>query len=266
MHHNLDPLIFLAKRRFNRESLVKLTMQQKQLVSNAEPNSEPLDLESDTCAGCLRKFKNRKGLAIHVRSCKGERAEEVKIKGLEPMFHQWELRDGKKVSVKDKKMWCNKIRIWLLKRAKMELNLGLSIQNPQNISLDDDSHIHDVLVRAGKTVVACMCGDHGTCVLDSVGCGGDHAPPDYDIFPTKAPLEAVPPQTKSWLNSIVDSILGRDSLESLVVNGRKATTSLVESIHRRIRLPIPKGRMHRKNETALIKSGSKNRERFNSYS
>ena len=55
--------------------------------------------------------------------------------------------------------------------------------------------------------------------------------------------------------SIVDTLLSREALRSLVVNGRKATTSLVESVHKEIRLPVPKGRVYRKNETRLIKSG-----------
>lgn len=203
----------------------------------------------------MRKFKGQRGLAIHQRACKGERAEEVKIKGLEPLFLKWEQQHGTKLTVKDKKQWRDGIRIWLLRRIKLELNLGISVGNPQNISLEDDSFIHDALVLAGKTIVPCLQGDHKDCAVQSSGCGGDHAAPEYDILPSKSPLTSVPVQTIIWLNSIVEAVLGREALQTWVVNGRKATTSLVESIHREIRLPIPKGRMHLRNETALIKSG-----------
>ena len=99
----------------------------------------------------MKKFKNQRGLSIHSKSCKGERAEEAKIKGLEPMFLKWEVRDGKKMSVKEKKCWRDAIRVWLLKRVKCELNLGLSAENPQNVSLEDDSHIHETLVLVTKS-------------------------------------------------------------------------------------------------------------------
>ena len=247
---------FTAKRKFNRESLIKMTKQQKDLVLEDRPlDSQPLDLDSSTCFACMKKFKNQRGLSIHSKSCKGERAEEAKIKGLEPMFLKWEVRDGKKMSVKEKKGWRDAIRLWLLKRIKLELNLGLSAENPQNVSLEDDSHIHETLVLAGKTIIPCLQGDHSTCASRSSGCGGGHAVTDFSILPTKASLTCVPVQTISWLCGVVDSVLSYDSLRSLVVNGQKASTSLVESIHREIRLPIAKGRMHRKNETALIKSG-----------
>ena len=121
--------------------------------------------------------------------------------------------------------------------------------------MEDDSDIHQALHLAGDTIVPCLQGDHSYCASRSSGCGGANASIDYSILPTKEALTSVPVQTACWLKGVVDSVLGRDALKSLVVNGRKATTSLVESVHREIRLPIAKGRMHRRNETRLIKSG-----------
>ena len=236
---------------------MKLSPQQKESVLNPIPDThqQPFDFDSNTCVGCLRKFKNARGLTIHKKSCKGERAEEAQIKGLEPMFLMWES-DGRKQQAKEKKQWRDCIRIWLLKRMKLELNLGLASENPHDVPVEDDSHIHEVLVLAGKTIVPCLCGDHTNCARNSSGCGGDHAAPDYSTLPSKQPLGNIPRQTISWLNSVVDAVLGKDAVQTLVVNGRKATTSLVESVHRQIRLPVAKGRMHRRNETALIKSGT----------
>ena len=247
----------VAKRKFNRESLTKMTAEQKKTVlMNVDPDiQQPFDFDSNTCVGCLRKFKNPRGLSIHVRACKGERAEEAKIKGLEPMFLKWEVSQGK-VAAKDKKKWRDGIRIWMMKRMKLELNLGLAAENPQDRVIEDDAAIHEVLIAAGKTIVPCLLGNHVDCARYSSGCGGDHAATDYKYLPSKLPLTEVPRQTESWLNSIVDAVLGCDALKSLIVNGRKATTSLVESVHREIRLAVPKGRTHRKNETALIKSGT----------
>ena len=229
--------------------------QKQSVLSNADPDiQQPFDFNSNTCVGCLRKFKNARGLAIHVRSCKGERAEEAKIKGLKPMLLKWEGQDGK-VTVKDKKRWREAIRVWLLKRMKLELNLGVAAHNPHDRVIEDDSAVHEALVAAGKTIVPCLLGNHIDCARFSSGCGGDHAATDFSTLPTKLPLSNVSKQTVSWLNSIVDAVLGGEAFKTLVVDGRKATTSLVESVHREIRLPVPKGRMHLKYETALIKSG-----------
>lgn len=104
--------------------------------------------------------------------------------------------------------------------------------------------------------VPCLSGNHDACLTDSRGCGGYEAPPDYDMLPTKSNIGQVPPQTVSWLNSVVDTILSKEALRSLVVHGKKGTTSLVESVHKEIRIPIPKGRVYRKNATKLIKSGN----------
>ena len=225
---------------------------QEQPVSH----SQSVNLDSNSCPACQRVFKSQRGIRIHQRACKGERAEELKIKGLEPLFLKWEKRDGKRVSVKEKKQWRDGIRVWLMRRAKQEMNLGLAALNPQNQRLENDHHIHDALVLAGKTIVPCLMGDHTNCDAESKGCGGDEAVPEYDSLPSNGPLTSVPEQTVSWLNSIVDAVLGRDALQTCVVNGRKGTTSLVESVHRQIRLPIPKGRMHARNDTNLIKSGT----------
>ena len=159
--------------------------------------------------------------------------------------------------VKDKKLWRDGIRRWLLKRMKQELNLGLHAANPQNVSLKDDQEIHGALQLAGKTIVPCLSGDHGQCLADSRGCQGGDVPPDYGLLPSKAPLGPMPRQAKVWLESVVDTMLSKEALASLVVHGKKATTSLVESVHKEIRLPVPKGRVYRKNEHKLIKSGTK---------
>ena len=247
-----------AKRRFTRESLTKLTPAQKSLLENTNIAPLAINLAPNICAACQKQFKNAKGLNIHRRACKGERAEECKIKGLEPLFLAWEKQpNSKKVSVIDKKRWRDGIRRWVLKRTKLELNLGLHAANPKNIKIQDDTDIHEDLALAGKTVVPCLTGNHDMCLRHARGCGGDESPPDYDFLPSQQPLGSVPPQTIAWLNTIVDCILSREALSSLVVNGKKGTTSVVESAHKEIRLPVPKGRVYRKNETKLIKSGKK---------
>ena len=168
------------------------------------------------------------------------------------MFTLWD-KQGAKQTVIQKKQWRDSIRVWLLKRVKLELNLGLAAKNPHGIALEDDKPVHEALHAAGKTIVPCLTGNHTDCELYSSGCCG--ADTDFSVLPSKTALTTVPRQTVAWLKTVVDAVLGSDALKSLVVNGRKATTSLVESVHREIRLPIPKGRMHPKNETALIKSG-----------
>ena len=231
-------------------------MQQKELVCAETPLSEPAtDISPNTCLACHRSFKNSRGLSIHQKACKGERVEEAKIRGLEPMFSKWELQ-GEKLLTKAKKKWRDCIRVWLMRRIKMELNLGLASENPQNLSVADDSRIRERLASAGKTIVPCLQGNHAKCKEDSFCCSNENSgTTDYSVLPSGGQLEVVPRQTVMWLSSIVDAVLGPDALQTLVVNGRKATTSLVESVHREIRLPVAKGRMHRKNETALIKSG-----------
>ena len=143
-----------------------------------------------------------------------------------------------------------------MKRIKQEFNLGIHAANPKDVRLKDDSHLHEALYQAGKTIIPCLSGNHDSCLLDSRGCGGYEAPPDYDFLPTKTHIGPIPPQTVAWLNSIVDTILSKEALQSLVVDGRKGTTSLVESVHKEIRIPIPKGRIYRKNAAKLIKSGN----------
>ena len=246
-----------AKRKFTRESLVKLTPTQKVQMEQSKTFPLSSDLEPNACAACNKTFKSIKGLNIHRRSCKGERAEECMIKGLEPLFMTWENKiPPVKLPVKDKKLWRDAIRRWLLKRIKAELNLGIHAFNPHNINLKNDAPMRESLYLAGKTVVKCLSGDHVTCLTDARGCGGPESPPDYDFLPSKSSLGPIPSQTFAWLTSINDLILSREALGSLVVNGKKSTTSLVESAHKEIRLPIPKGRIYRKNESRLIKSGN----------
>lgn len=235
--------------------MTRLSPEQKKLILNPPNDAQPLDLDSNTCFACMRKFKNSRGLTIHSKHCKGERAEEAKIKGLEPMFLKWVCENGQSLNLFGKKMWRDMIRVWVLKRVKLELNLGISSHNPSDINMADDSTLRAALVSAGRTVIPCLIGDHSNCAVHSSGCGGDHAAPDYSELPSQRPLHLVPAQTVQWLKSVVDAILGLDALKTLVVNGRKATTSLVESVHRQIRGPIAKGHIHRKNETRLIKSG-----------
>ena len=245
-----------AKRRFTRESLIKLTPSQKSLLEKTDIAPLSMDLGPNVCPACKKQYKNSKGLNIHRRSCKGERAEECKIKGLEPLFWEWEKSKNLKLTVANKKIWRDSIRRWLLKRMKQELNLGLHAANPKNIKIQNDSGIHEDLALAGKTIVPCLSGNHDLCLRDARGCGGKDAPPEYDFLPNKSNLGPIPPQTTVWLNSIVGAILSRDALSSLVVDGQKATTSHVESAHKEIRVPIPKGRVYRKNEAKLIKSGN----------
>ena len=245
-----------AKRKFTRESLIKLTPLQKSHVEK-DHSELPSDLPPNTCAACKKQFKSIKGLNIHRRSCKGEFAEEMKIKGLEPLFLKWEkMPSGTKLTVKDKRQWRDAIRRWVMKRIKQELNLGIHAANPRNIKLKDDSNLHEALFRAGRTIIPCLSGNHDSCLIDARGCGGHEAPPDYDFLPTKRPVGEIPPQTVSWLNSVVDTMLSKEALLTLVVNGRKGTTSHVESVHKEIRIPIPKGRIYRKNAAKLIKSGN----------
>ena len=232
-----------------------MTLQQKQSLDKASQPSPPIPLDDATCPGCEKKFKNQRGLNIHAKRCKGEKPAELEIKGLEPLFQLWEKSSGKKMDRKQKNKWKDGIRVWLLKRIKLELNVGLAALNPTNSDMEDDSDIRDALRKAGGTIVPCLSGDHRSCGSDSVGCSGDLAPPDYSNLPNQSPLGAIPSQTSAWFNTIVDSILGEKALMVLVVNGKKASSSLVESIHKEIRLPIPKGKVHRKNETNLIKSG-----------
>ena len=247
-----------AKRKFTREALIKMTPAQKsQLEKHKEAPSLPTNIDPNTCAACLRNFKSSKGLNIHRRSCKGERAEECKIKGLEPLFLEWDKNNpNKKLTVKDKKSWRDSLRRWVMKRVKTELNLGIHAQNPQNLSMSDDSDIHEALFLAGETIVPCLSGNHDACLIDSRGCGGPDSPADYEFLPSKTHLGPIPPPTIAWFREIVATILSREALSSLVVNGKKGTTSLVESAHREIRMPIPKGRVYRKNESRLIKSGN----------
>ena len=245
-----------AKRKFNRESLSKLTPTQKaQIDTNSDSNPIPINNDPNKCPGCDKQFKNSKGLAIHSRACKGGKADELKMKGLEPLFYAWEKKDHR-LSVKDKKIWRDSLRRWVLKRVKLELNIGLHAQNPQNRKIENDSDIHEALIAAGKCVIPCLSGNHDACLMDARGCGGPEFPPDYDFLPSKAPLGPIPSPTSLWLFSIVNAVLSREALASLVVQGRKGTTSLVESVHKEIRGPIPKGRVYRRNEAKLIKSGS----------
>ena len=247
-----------AKRKFTREALTKMTPAQKsQVEKHKEAPSLPTDLEPNTCAACLRNFKSSKGLTLHRRSCKGERAEECKIKGLEPLFLEWEKNTpDKKLTVKERKCWRDSLRRWVIKRVKTELNLGIHVHNPQNLTISDDSDIHEALFLAGETIVPCLSGNHDACLIDARGCGGPDSPADYDFLPSKTHLGPIPPPTVAWFRDIVSMILSREALSSYVVNGKKATTSLVESAHREIRMPIPKGRVYRKNESRLIKSGN----------
>ena len=247
-----------AKRKCVRESLTKLTPVQIELLNTPQPSSLSLDLAPNICAACKKEFKSSKGLNIHKRSCKGERAEECKIKGLEPLFLSWEKKSDMKLTVVNKKKWRDGIRRWLMKRIKLELNLGLHAANPNNLKIQNDESIHEALALAGKTIVPCLSGNHDLCLVDARGCGGEASPPDYDMLPNKTHIGPIPPQTAVWLGSIVDVILSREALTSLVVNGRKGTTSHVESAHKEIRIPVPKGRVYRKNEAKLIKSGNEN--------
>ena len=245
-----------AKRRFTRESLTKLTPSQKSLLENTDIAPLSINLASNVCAACEKQFKNAKGLNIHRRACKGERAEECKVKGLEPLFLAWEKESKSKLTVVTKKKWRDGIRRWLLKRIKLELNLGLHAANPQNIKLHNDAEIHEDLALAGKTVIPCLSGNHELCLRNARGCGGENSPPDYSFLPSQQKLGPIPPQTIAWLNTIVDCILSREALSSLVINGQKGTTSHVESAHKEIRLAVPKGRVYRRNEAKLIKSGN----------
>ena len=244
-----------AKRKFNRESLTKLTQAQRDQM-NKNPSPLETDVSPNQCAACLKQCASSKGLTIHRRSCKGERAVECSIRGLEPLFAEMEKTQGK-LTVRDKKLWRDGIRRWVLKRMKQEMNLVLHSFNPQNISLKNDSEIHASIHLAGKTIIPCLSGDHSQCLRDSKVCQGPDAALDYDFLPSKAALGPIPSQTKVWLQSIVDTMLSKEALVSLVVHGKKATTTLVESVHKEIRLPVPKGRVYRKNEHKLIKSGTK---------
>lgn len=224
------------------------------MEKDGEPE-EPIALDESSCVVCLRKFKNKRGLSVHKKACKGKRAPKAVIKGLQPMFLRWEKETGKKWIVKERKVWRDKIRLWIMKRIKLEFNVGIGARNPEHANMKDDECVHEALFKAGKCIVPCLMGDHTKCALDSMGCGGENAPTDYECLPSASSIGQIPSHTADWLDSVVESVLGRRALSSLVVNGRKATTSLVESVHKQIRLPVPKGRIHTRNETPLIKSG-----------
>ena len=250
-----------AKRKFMREALRPLTNAQKQKLcpkpfERADDATE--SFTTNICPKCKGTFKNARGVAAHERHCKGSAAISGGGGGggvgLEPLFFRWHL-SGNAVGADEKKIIRNRIRIWLFSRMKKEFYTGLADQNPDKEKVADDSEIKAKLLAAGKTIPKCIAGDHSSCESDSFVCSGASEPTSYASLPLGKPLRDVPSVVAQWIYSVVDLLLGSDSLNSLVVNGLYATTSLVESAHFEIRKTIPKGFPHKRNETKLIKSG-----------
>ena len=248
-----------AKRKFMRESLRPLSNAQKQKL--CPKASDGVDdgtesFSSNICPKCRGTFKNARGVATHERHCKGSAAGGLGGGvGLEPLFLRWYL-SGNAVRADEKKIVRNRIRVWLFSRLKREFYTGLADLNPEKAKIADDSDIKAKLVAAGKTIPRCIAGDHSSCETDSFVCSGVLEPTSYASLPLGKPLRDVPSIVAQWIYSIVDVVLGLDSLNSLVVNGRYITTSLVESAHFEIRKTVPKGSPHKRNETKLIKSGA----------
>lgn len=247
-----------AKRKFMRESLRPLSNAQKNKLcpkgsSGGEEHPEPTS--SNVCPKCRSTFKNARGVAVHSRNCQGMRTEVVVGGvGLEPMFLRWYLC-GNAVNAAEKKVYRNRIRVWLFARMKQEFYKGLSELNPDKKKIQNDAEIKNKLAAAGRTVMKCIRGDHSACASDSFVCKGELDPSSYTSLPMGRPLHDVPSSVLQWLSSVVDLMLGLDALNSTVVHGRSGTTSLVESVHHEIRKIAPKGFPHRRNETLLIKSG-----------
>lgn len=245
-----------AARKFLRESLKPLTKEQKKFLGEGSSKSvaeEPEMVDSNTCPQCRNVFKSARGVAVHRRSCAGLKADGGTI-GLEPLFFTL-ANTGNALLSAEKKVFRNGVRVWLLARMKREFYSGLTQLNPGKTRVENDSHIKSRLMHAGQTIVKCIQGNHDCCQRDSFVCPGEGDPASYSSLPYGVPLHNVPSSVSQWLLSIVECMLGSDSLNATVINGRAGTTSLVESAHHEIRKTVPKGLTHKRNESKLIKSG-----------
>ena len=247
-----------AARKFIRESLKPLTKEQRlgidQKGSKSVSEETPI-VDSNTCPQCQSVFKSPRGVSVHLRSCKGKDSKPGSSGlGLEPLFHVWS-KTGNQLQATEKKVFRNGLRIWLVSRMKKEFYRGLAQMNPEKERIEDDSEIKSQLVAAGRSILGCIVGDHELCASNSFVCKGEHEPASYATMPYGVHLHDVPSSVLQWLSTVIDCMLGKDSLKATVVNGRAGTTSLVESAHHQIRKTVPKGLTHRRNETKLIKSG-----------
>ena len=247
-----------AKRKYMKEALRPLSNAQKQKLcpkGSSSQDNDPEPTSSNICPKCRSSFKNARGVSTHLRHCQGTRTEVVVGGvGLEPLFLRWYLC-GYAVGAAEKKVFRNRVRVWLFSRMKQEFYKGLSELNPDKKKIQNDEEIKVKLVAAGQTIPKCILGNHSDCASNSFVCKGELEPTSYTSLPLGRPLQDVPSSVIQWFTSVVDLMLGLDALNSTVVNGRSGTTSLVESVHHEIRRTVPKGFPHTRNESKLIKSG-----------
>ena len=210
------------------------------------------------CSKCSRGFKSASGRATHLRFCSktptSTQLPQPTPTGQTPTGPTWMSANG--ITAKEAKPFRKKLLHWVLVRKNQELKRGVACwkkfgcyQSKSNIELKHR------LQKAAGTILTCLKGNHINCQYSFV-CENDKDPYCY-LLPHKRPVSSpFPDSIQKSINESIWSVFNTDKLDKLINNGKLRTTSCVESVHRTIRNPVPKGKSLPKNQTAVLQSGA----------
>lgn len=200
------------------------------------------------CSRCVKSFKTAAGRGTHGRFCKGE------LPAATPSSQSWLTASG--ISPKEVKPFRKKLLHWLLVRKNAELKRGVSFwkklkffQGPNDLGLKHR------LKQAAGTICSCLKGDHTNCKQYSFVCS-DSKDPFLYLLPHKRNWPCIPDTIQKIIAESVWSVFQSEKLDRLINRGALRTTSCVESYHRTIRAPCPKGKPMRRNQTSVLKFGA----------
>ena len=145
---------------------------------------------------------------------------------------------------------------WLLVRKNAELRRGVSAWKKNKCYRgQNDLELKSRLKKAASTIVPCLKGDHSLCNQHSFVCI-DSKDPFLSLLPHKQNVSSLTDQMQKTLSESVWSVFQSQKLDRLINQGTLRTTSRVEAVHRTIRAPVPKGKVLRRNQTAVLQMGA----------
>ena len=201
------------------------------------------------CLKCEKGFRSSAGRATHTRFCRASGGKDATNK-----TQSWSELNG--ISAKELKPFKRKLLHWLMVRKNAELRRGVATWKRFKLYRGKaDLELKHRLKQAAGTILTCLSGDHANCLRYSFVCC-DSKDPFLFLLPFKRPVSSLSDSIKRTLSESIWSVFQSEKLDRLLVGGTLRTTSLVESTHRTIRAPAPKGKPLRKNQSAVLRAGA----------
>ena len=201
-----------------------------------------------SCPKCFKGFKSAAARGTHERFCRVQKGPSSQP-GPSWVDHQ-------NISSKELKPFKKKMLHWLMVRKNYELKRGVAMWKKMKCYYGkNDNELKHRLKLAAGTILPCLKGDHSLCIRHSFVCTDAKDPLLY-LLPHQRNIPSLTDEMQKSISESIWSVFQSEKLNRLILGGTLRTTSTVESVHRTIRTPAPKGKPLPRNQTAVLQFGA----------